>query len=687
MGLIEILKTPIRLPGSLRATPPAHGLAPAIPPTTSTWDPPISRRLQAEAKAHLISELALAIRNGVDLAVATDAIGRDESHRRTASPPAFLYWKSVHPSAIGNWAATNQTILAIRLGLVVLTVTLIQALIGWLNPSASYGLTLAYFSLGVLACFLMPREVVGPLVLIVIYLPVFAYRFFLFILCVLLPQYAIFLLAIASGRIFRPEPTMRRIAQRMNSLLAAGHSLADVVDALPLDFTPTEAALIRTAIEAGTLPETLEGMAARLTRSTNQPRYSVLGYFLFYGTMMLLVGSFLQYYIAPKYADIYAQLGAELPLITQILISIALGFTGGFGPAPILLTAGFASVFAYRIARTGNYWTAVTAWIALAFLGITLTLHFGNPEHIFPTLTFAGAYTLRIILNPYGQATDFQINLFHLFGVFAALLAYPLLVMVANHRKSRRPRSAGQEHPKSAIFVDPFVFLITMALMVLLGIGTALLYNQFIAGAVQSTPFQRVLPWLLPSIPIILYFSFLKSPLEKYAEYRKNRVAHISIRRILVAAFRKLPGVPYLFGRHDLQLEILRIVEAGVSGRLPDAAIIRCLAISPPTGFRRNMEAAVQSVESGKPVLRALCDSGTLTDRIAARVGGIVPDSGLAGHLRGAIEDFECQAEIHRRRQEDRLKILGYLFMGGCTLAILLGSYAALFSLPRIVGR
>jgi hypothetical protein len=528
MGAFDFLFRPIftrRQTPSLKKPP-----APPKGQSTGAWDPPLTRKRHAEAKARVYSELALAVTHGVDLATATRTIGYREIHRAIALQSDVFLALHFHERAM-----------------------LLQFL--W-------------------QLFLFP------------------FRLLLFVFVVLLPQYVLFAFSVVAQRLFRPEPTMRRIARRLHCYLRSGVPLADAMAACPIDFDSTEVALVRTATQAGNLREVLTGLAQRI-ESNLRPGYSVAAVVGFYVAVLVSVSLSMRLFIQPKFKDIYDQLCGVPPAQFGVLSE------PHFGSSVLILIGAFVIYRAYRNASTGSYWTALIGCALVLMAGILIYNHV---------------------------------------SLISALFATPLLTLSAFHSPSESFANAAPVTILGGLITGTLVLFLARGILRRIG---------------RTETFRNI----------------------QTSVNLGGRTG--TLRKIF----------PSLSGRAGAELDVLRTVQAGLAGRLPESKIATCLALSPAPFFQGSLARTFDLVESGSALLPALADSRTLTGIRAERVAALPSDDSLPQRLRRAIEDLEEIEQVRRRRLDDQLKIFGYGLIGGTVFLFLADSYGVLFGIPNLVSR
>jgi general secretion pathway protein F len=137
------------------------------------------------------------------------------------------------------------------------------------------------------------------------------------------------------------NPAARTILGNVRDKVRSGRSLASALGAEPRSFSRLYVGLVRAGEAGGTLPATLDRLAALLERERSLTAnlrsaliYPALLIVAAIGSIVLLLD-----YVLPQFAPIFEQAGAELPVATRALMT--LGSLAGVA-APWLLVAGLA---------------------------------------------------------------------------------------------------------------------------------------------------------------------------------------------------------------------------------------------------------------------------------------------------------------------------------------------------------
>ncbi len=143
----------------------------------------------------------------------------------------------------------------------------------------------------------------------------------------------------------------RAILSRVHSGVAEGRRLADAMALEPRSFTALYRAMVAAGEASGTLPDSLERVAALLERQA-QVRGKLIAT-LAYPAALLLVAVFvvaaLMIFVVPKVVAQFEDIGQALPLLTRIVITLSEALAASWWAILILLTlAGLGLARALR---------------------------------------------------------------------------------------------------------------------------------------------------------------------------------------------------------------------------------------------------------------------------------------------------------------------------------------------------
>ncbi|MBN1477395.1 type II secretion system F family protein [Candidatus Sumerlaeota bacterium] len=121
------------------------------------------------------------------------------------------------------------------------------------------------------------------------------------------------------------------LAQMLAERISEGQTLSQAMEGLPRVFTPAQVSTVRAGEEVGSLAPALRC----LTREAEvRQAAGVLNFYRFYPiwALMIILGlaGFIFWRIYPKFIDIYAQMGAELPRVSLVAYQMMQARVGGF---------------------------------------------------------------------------------------------------------------------------------------------------------------------------------------------------------------------------------------------------------------------------------------------------------------------------------------------------------------------
>ena len=151
--------------------------------------------------------------------------------------------------------------------------------------------------------------------------------------------------------------SVRRMMNEIEDRLRSGERFSDCLDRFPKVFPPFYRGIVRSAELTGELDTVLARLSGYIERDLEARRKlkSAMMYPLIVSAMSMITVLILAIYVLPKFEDFFADLDAELPLPTRILMGIT-GFLGDWWWA---IAAGIAAIVVLFIAitrtRRGKY--------------------------------------------------------------------------------------------------------------------------------------------------------------------------------------------------------------------------------------------------------------------------------------------------------------------------------------------
>lgn len=119
------------------------------------------------------------------------------------------------------------------------------------------------------------------------------------------------------------KPALGRILLDVRDQVSRGHAFAEALGQHPRQFDPLFCSLVRAGEQAGALTTMLERLAAHRekTEALKAKIRSAMKYPVFILLMASLVSLLLLIEVVPRFEDIFAGFGAELPALTRMVVS------------------------------------------------------------------------------------------------------------------------------------------------------------------------------------------------------------------------------------------------------------------------------------------------------------------------------------------------------------------------------
>ncbi|MBI9030615.1 type II secretion system F family protein [bacterium] len=137
------------------------------------------------------------------------------------------------------------------------------------------------------------------------------------------------------------DKKFKKVLMKVDDDIRKGYSLSESFEQHPGVFNPLYVSLVKAGEVSGTLHTVLDELAENLERTEDTRRKvnSAMTYPIFILVFLIFVVWFLFYYIIPKFSDIYANFGADLPMATRVAIAISNVIKGN-----LLITVGMLIV-------------------------------------------------------------------------------------------------------------------------------------------------------------------------------------------------------------------------------------------------------------------------------------------------------------------------------------------------------
>src|SRR4030043_2061490 len=121
-----------------------------------------------------------------------------------------------------------------------------------------------------------------------------------------------------------PNPKFKTIISEIRMYVESGHSLSESMDRYPNVFNRLFVSLIRAGEAGGVLDRTMNDLADFLEKEEeiNMKIRNKTAYPKFVLVFAVVISMVIIIFLVPTFQSIYDELGAELPMITQIIISV-----------------------------------------------------------------------------------------------------------------------------------------------------------------------------------------------------------------------------------------------------------------------------------------------------------------------------------------------------------------------------
>ncbi len=153
------------------------------------------------------------------------------------------------------------------------------------------------------------------------------------------------------------SPAMRAALEDITESLASGQDLANSMARHPRIFSHLYVALVRVGESAGTLEQSFQFMHEYLAleRRTRNELKAAMRYPIIVVTAIAIAMAVLTLFVLPRFANLYAQFHAQLPLPSRIIFAVS-GFFGHYWWMVLGITAiGAWSFYAWSRTERGRY--------------------------------------------------------------------------------------------------------------------------------------------------------------------------------------------------------------------------------------------------------------------------------------------------------------------------------------------
>lgn len=153
------------------------------------------------------------------------------------------------------------------------------------------------------------------------------------------------------------HPRFKKSLEKVADDIRKGLSLSDAMERQPGTFSSLFIALVKAGEVSGSLQTILDQLATYLenTHDTNQKVKSALYYPVLVLGFLVAVLAVMLIFIVPRFSEVYAQLGADLPAATQALVRVSDAVTQNFGQVLFFLVVAWIGLWLVSMTRRGGY--------------------------------------------------------------------------------------------------------------------------------------------------------------------------------------------------------------------------------------------------------------------------------------------------------------------------------------------
>lgn len=205
------------------------------------------------------------------------------------------------------------------------------------------------------------------------------------------------------------DTKFKKVLKRVDDDIRKGYSLSEAFEQHPGVFNPLYISLVKAGEVSGTLHSVLDELSDNLERTEDTRRKvnSAMTYPIFILVFLAFVVWFLFYYIIPKFSDIYAGFGAELPVATRMAIAISNVIKGNLLGTLGIIIAFLLVFFIINLTDKGR-WTIDLIKLKLPVIGnLVESSVMSKFSRTFSILMKAGVpimETLELVENVVGNA-------------------------------------------------------------------------------------------------------------------------------------------------------------------------------------------------------------------------------------------------------------------------------------------
>ncbi len=153
------------------------------------------------------------------------------------------------------------------------------------------------------------------------------------------------------------DQKFKKVLKKIDDDIRKGYSLSESFEQHPGVFNPLYVSLVKAGEVSGTLHTVLDELAVYLERLEDTKRKvgSAMTYPIFVLVFLAFIVWALFYFIIPKFAEVYANFGADLPGPTKLAIYISELVKGNVVGTFGLLILFFVSIFIINLTDRGRY--------------------------------------------------------------------------------------------------------------------------------------------------------------------------------------------------------------------------------------------------------------------------------------------------------------------------------------------
>lgn len=149
---------------------------------------------------------------------------------------------------------------------------------------------------------------------------------------------------------------IQNLSVELRRLVLAGGGLSDAIAKFPNTFNQVYIGLVRAGEESGELEETLKRLSYLLNKQDKlrSKVISTLAYPVFIVILAVVVTTIMLTFVFPAFKDMYEQMGVELPMITQVMMSMGVFLKTHWYSIPLIFLSigiSFYTLFTWRTTK------------------------------------------------------------------------------------------------------------------------------------------------------------------------------------------------------------------------------------------------------------------------------------------------------------------------------------------------